>query len=142
MRKMSLVVPVGVMFQVESDFQRATMEATTERMHAMSNTFLVSYHFFNTILSSLFFSSSSSSACCMLPINTCSRAFFINKRYQFAPFFLRTKNQIRVRIIRRSKKNIKKKTRPLCHHIKERVLVCFRFNHSACSSRERERVKE
>ena len=53
-------------------------------------------------------------------------------------------NQIRVRILRRVKKNTKKKTRPLCHHIKrERVCACFpRFNRSACSLRERENIKE
>jgi len=77
----------------------------------------------------------------MLPINTCvSRAFFTEEIFQFRLPFFPHKNQIRVRVIRRIKKKTKKKTRPLCHHIKRACVVRVFDSIIQRALEERERI--
>ena len=73
------------------------------------------------------------------------RAFgarFSLKRFSNVAAIFPAQNQIRVRILRRVKKNTKKKTRPLCHHIKRARLCVFSpiQSFSVLFTRERERI--
>ena len=78
----------------------------------------------------------------MLPINTRFESVFqTEERFSNSAAIFPHKNQIRVRVIRRIKKKTKKKTRPLCHHIKRECVGVFSIQ-SFSVLLKRERVKE